>query len=533
MRLVVFRLVARRAARSGALWGLLFGAMVAATMATYVSAFPTPADRAALAATMEGNAAFEALFGLLRGMDTVAGYTAYKTMLTLVILAATWGLLWGTRALRGEEDGGRWELLLAGSTTRRHATAQTLGGLAVGLMALWLPTAVLSALAGRSGDVQIGVGAACYYATAVTAVAAMFMAVGAVASQLAATRHGANLLGAGVIAGAYVVRMAADSDPGLGWLRWLTPLGWVEELRPLTGSRPLAFVPITALVAAGAGAAVVLAGRRDLGSSALPARDAAPPHTLLLGGQAGLTLRLTRWSVAAWVVVLAFTGLVFGLVTQAAGRSLTGNPTLEAVIARLGATGAGAVVYLGYVFLVAAGLVAVAVAGQVAAIRNEEAAGHLDNLLVRPVLRWRWLAVRLAVALALVAVASLGTGLAAWVGADSQGAQLGLGQLVRAGLNIAPPSVFVLGVGALAFGLWPRRAIAVTYGLVVWSFVVEVFASVSDRIGWLRNTSPLLHIAPVPAADANLGAAVWLIGLGLAAGAAGTVAFTRRDLTSA
>ncbi|MEZ5409047.1 MAG: hypothetical protein R2761_13530 [Acidimicrobiales bacterium] len=532
MRFVVFRMVARRAGRSGALWGLLFGAMVAATMTTYVSTFPTPADRAALAATMEGNAAFEALFGLIRGMDTVAGYTAYKTMLTLAILAATWGLLWGTRALRGEEDGGRWELLLAGSTTRRQATAQTLAGLGVGLAALWLPTAVLSAAAGRGAEVQIGAGAACFYATAVTAVAAMFMAVGAVASQLAATRHDANLMGAGGIAAAYVIRMAADSDPGLGWLRWLTPLGWVEELRPLTGSRPLAFAPIVALVATGAAIAVVLAGRRDLGSSALPTGDAGRPHTLLLGGQAGLTLRLTRWSVMAWVAVLAVTGLVFGLVTQAAGRSLTGNPTLEAVIQRLGATGAGAVVYLGYVFLVAAGLVAVAVAGQVAAIRNEEAAGHLDNLLVRPVLRWRWLAVRLVVALALVTAASLGTGVAAWVGADSQGAGLGLGQLVRAGLNIAPPSVFILGVGALAFGLWPRRAVAVTYGLVVWSFVVEVFASVSDRIGWLRDTSPLLHIAPVPAADANLGAALWLVVLGLAAGAAGTVAFTRRDLTS-
>ena len=132
-----------------------------------------------------------------------------------------------------------------------------------------------------------------------------------------------------------------------------------------------------------------------------------------------------------------------------------------------------------------------------------------------------------------VVVASLGTGVAAWVGADSQGADLGLGQLVGAGLNIAPPSVFILGVGALAFGLWPRRAIAVTYGLVVWSFVVEVFASVSDRIGWLRDTSPLLHIAPVPASDANVGAALWLLALGVAAGAAGTVAFTRRDLTSA
>lgn len=531
--MVLAAMTSRRAARSGALWGLLFGFIVAATMATYQSTFPDAASRAGLVTAVEGNAAFEALFGLTHNMDTVAGYTAYKTMLTLEILAAAWGLLLSTRVLRGEEDGGRWEVLLSGQTTRQGAAAQVLGGLGVGLVVLWLPTALLTAVAGQRGGVGIAVTTSLFYATAITAVAAMFMAIGALASQLAPTRHEANLVGAGIIALAYLVRMAADSDPGLGWLRWASPLGWIEELLPLNGSHWLPFVPILALVAVAALLTVRLAGRRDLGASALPNRDTAAPHTLLLGGQAGLTLRLTRFTVASWIGVLAFTGLVFGLVTQAAGRSLQGNPTLESVITRLGATGAGAVVYLGYVFLIAAGLVAVAVAGQVAAIRNEEADGHLDNLLVRPVQRWRWLMVRLAVGLVLVVVASVSTGVAAWVGARSQNADIGFGSLVRAGVNIAPPAVFVLGIGALAFGLLPRRAVSITYGLVVWSFVVEIFASISDSIGWLRDTSPLLHIAPVPAADPNWTAAAWLVGLGMAAAAVGVGAFARRDMVSA
>jgi ABC-2 type transport system permease protein len=46
-------------------------------------------------------------------------------------------------------------------------------------------------------------------------------------------------------------------------MRWASPLGWIENLRPLTGSRPLALVPIVPVVAAAVGAAVTLAGRRD------------------------------------------------------------------------------------------------------------------------------------------------------------------------------------------------------------------------------------------------------------------------------
>jgi ABC-2 type transport system permease protein len=60
--------------------------------------------------------------------------------------------------------------------------------------------------------------------------------------------------------------MVADSGAGPQWLRWATPLGWVEELRPLTGSRPLALLPIAGLtVAAGA-----LAVRPALAGQARP-----------------------------------------------------------------------------------------------------------------------------------------------------------------------------------------------------------------------------------------------------------------------
>jgi hypothetical protein len=45
--------------------------------------------------------------------------------------------------------------------------------------------------------------------------------------------------------------------------------------------------------------------------------------------------------------------------------------------------------------------------------------------------------------------------------------------LIGAGLNVVPPAVFILGVGGLAFGAWPRGAIGVVYGLVVWSLIYD------------------------------------------------------------
>jgi hypothetical protein len=53
----------------------------------------------------------------------------------------------------------------------------------------------------------------------------------------------------------------------------------------------------------------------------------------------------------------------------------------------------GSATYLGIIFLVAAALVCVAAAGQIAATRDEEAGGHVDHLVTRRVGRLHWLAV--------------------------------------------------------------------------------------------------------------------------------------------
>ena len=380
---------------------------------------------------------------------------------------------------------------------------------------------------------HIGVGASVFLATAVVAAAVMFIAVGMLASELAATRHQADLIGAGVLAGAYLVRMVADSDRRIAWLRWASPLGWIEQLRPLIGSKPLAFVPIVVFTSAAVALSVVLAGRRDLGASVLRSRDAPPARLRLLNGAGALGLRLEWPSIAGWLTALGATGLVFGLVTQAAGRSVHGSPTLERVIARLGATGASSVAYLGFVFVIAAGLVACAAAGEIAAVRGEEAGGYVDALLVRPVARWRWLAARLALGFALVGVGGVLTGVAAWVGTTTQHGAVGFATMVEAGCNVAAPAVFVLGVGALVFGVAPRWAASATWGLVAWAFLVEIVAAITKANHWVRDTSPVLHITPAPAAPPDWTAVAWLVGLGVAAAGVGIAAFAHRDLAEA
>ena len=374
----------------------------------------------------------------------------------LSIVGGVWGLLAGTRLLRGEEDAGRWELLLAGQTTRRGATAKALAGLAAGLLALWAVTAVITVAVGRSSTVNISVAAALYFALSLVCSAAVYLTAGALASQLAPTRRQAAAYCASALGISYALRMTADSGTGLTWLRWLSPLGWIEELRPLSSPRPLMLIPISALLALMAGLTIHLANARDLGASVIADRSSARPHTGLLTGPTGLAVRLTRGVLVGWGGSIALLGLLMGLIAKSAGSALTQNAGDRVTFAKMGFRGSGAVQYMAITFLIAALLVALIAAGQLTAARSEEADGRVDHLLVRAVSRYSWLAGRLAVAAGSLLVAGLIAGVASWLAAASQDTGVGLGTLVDSGLNVVPPAVFVLGAGALTLGVRPR-----------------------------------------------------------------------------
>ncbi|HUK76010.1 MAG TPA: polyketide antibiotic transporter, partial [Thermoleophilia bacterium] len=328
----------------------------------------------------------------------------------------------------------------------------------------------------------------------------------------------------------YALRLIADSGVGLEWLRWLSPLGWVEELRPLTGSRLVALVPMAVLTGALAAATVALAARRDLGAATLPDRTSARPRTRLLGSPQGLAVRLVRPTVTGWAVAVAALALLFGVVAQSAEQAITSSPSIAHTFTRLGAPGAGATAYLGVTFLMVALLLAVIGVGQLGALRAEEAQGRLEHLLVRPVSRAGWLAGRLGVAVAMLLAGGLLAGLCAWLGAASQHTDVRFGSLIGAGLNVVPPALCLLGIGVLVLGLRPRAATSVAYGLLAWSLLVEVLGGTASVSHWLLDTSVFHEMSAAPAVAPDWTSAAALTAVGAVAAALGGLAFVRRDL---
>jgi ABC-2 type transport system permease protein len=531
--LVVAGRVSRRAARSGALWGLVFGLFVVVQTLGYVSDYKTQAARDQLARAFGTNVGLNALLGQAHDINTVAGWASWRFVGILTILGSVWGLLTSTRLIRGDEEAGYYELLLAGQTTRGRAGGQAVAGLGAGLLAMFVVTALGTIVAGRSASVGFSLGQCLYFSVTLVAGAAIFLAIGALTSQLASTRRRAAAM-AGVVFGiAYALRMAADSAPGLHWLVWLSPLGWIEESRPLTDPRPLALLPVLVLLVAITAVTLRLAAGRDLGAAAWPGGDSSRPHLALLGGPTGLAVRLMRPTALGWLLAVAGFSVLLGTVAESSTKDITGSKGVAQAIGRLGGQGSSIAAYLGLTFLVLALFVALVSAGQITAMRTEEADGHLENLVVRAVSRTSWFAGRLGLSCLLLVVAGLLAGIGAWAGAASQHSGVRFWSLITAGLNVVPPGLFLLGLGALVLGAWPRRTSAVVYGYLAWSFIVEFAGGVVHTSHWILDTSVFFHMVPAPAAAPDWSSAAVITGLGVLGAVLGGLLLHHRDLKNA
>jgi ABC-2 type transport system permease protein len=522
------RAIARRAVGDGkvatASFAVVFAVMGYANAAGYRRTYPTVKERVELARTFGLNKAVQLFYGRPHDLLTVGGYAAWRLAGFGSILAAVWAVFAVVRALRAEEDLGRQELVLAMPVSRLVAYGAALTGVAVATAILWL-AATLALVAAR-----LPLGGSAYLALATIAAVPLFGGVGAVASQLAATRRGALQIGLAAVAIAYLLRVVADIAGGAGALRWATPLGWVEELRPFAGpnSAPLILLAGAAVALLVAGGAV--ARTRDVGNGLLPARDRAPTRLRLLGSPAGEAFRAERGSLAAWVFGIGVFALTVGILSTAFSKANL-STSLEEELRKLGGTSivtpAGA---LGFYFVFFVLLLSLFGCSQVAAARREESDQRLELLLALPVGRTRWLAGRLCLAGAAATALALVAGVLAWAGASAENAGVGLPRLIGAGANSLPAVFCFLGIGALAYGVVPRASAGVAYGVVVGAFLLQLVGALVGVPHWLLSVSPFQHVAPVPGAPFRPAAAATLLAVGGGATIAALASFARRDV---
>src|SRR5262249_8355736 len=281
----------------------------------YRRVYTTQASREAFARSFGANPGLRLLYGEPHNVAPVAGYTAWRVGGVLVIAAAIFGVLAVVRALRGEEDAGRTELVLAGIVSRRTVYLSAMAAIGAATLILWAAEFAGFAVGG------LPVGGSAYLALATVSVIPVFAGIGAVASQIAPSRRLAAEISGGAAGLFFLLRVIADTVAGAGWLRWATPLGWGEEMRPVAGPRPVVRLLAVAASARRLAVAARLGAARDVGSGLIRERTTASPRLWLLSSPTAHALRSQRDGLIAWAGSFAVFSFILGVVASSVSSS--------------------------------------------------------------------------------------------------------------------------------------------------------------------------------------------------------------------
>lgn len=506
-------------------WIVLLGILPGSTAPAYEQLYPTQASRDMLAAGAQRNSSLNVLYGPPFDISTPGGFTAYRYAGFLAIFLALMCIFTVTRHTRAEEDSGRLELLGSGVVGRyAPLTAAVLvaGGASVASGLLMVATMTAAGLP-ASGSLAFGL------SMALTGL--VFTGVAAVTAQLTEYSRSANGIASAVLGIAFMLRAVGDSAPEVGWLSWISPIGWVQQSRAFAGDRwwvlALAVGATVVIMAAG----YLLQPRRDVGSGVFPPRPGPATAATALRSPLALAWRMHRGGLLGWTVALALFGAVFGAIANGIGDLVGGSEQTRQIFERMGG---GEQIVDAFLAAMAGfyGLIAAVYATTTALrMRTEEVGVRVEPLLATGVSRWRWMASHLTFALlgpaVLLAVAGLATGLAHGINVGDVPAVL---PDVLTGTLAQTPAVWVVaGVAAVLFGPLPRLATAMWAVLALFA-LLALFGPALRLDQAVLDVSPFAHVPKLPGSELTAAPLLWLAGIAAVALIAGLASFRRRDI---
>jgi len=515
------RFIVRRDRVRILVWIVAIVALAALTAAGIKCLFPTQAALDQTAAATQHNSAAIAFNGPAQGLNSVGGQVAFQFGAGGMVLVALMSLFMVGRLTRGEEEGGRLELvrsLPVGSHAPIISAALTVAAMniAVGV----LTTAVLLALGlPAAGSFVFG--------GSFILIGLVFGGVALLAAQVTDnTRVVYGATGA-VLGAAFLLR--AVGDIGDGTVSWFSPIGWAQKTRPFAGERLWPFLLLMAATAVVVAAASAVGSQRDLGGGLVAPRPGRPTASRSLGHPFGLAVRLQRGTLIGWSVGILVAGIAYGWIGPTVDAFIGQNKALAEILA-----GAGGANLTDSYFAASFRLIALVGTGfaiqSALRLRSEETSMHAESVLATPVSRWRWAASHLTVAFAgsviLLGVAGLATGLTYGAAGGDLKRVPGL---FGAALVYAPPMWLMAGLAIALVGLAPRW-VGASWAILAACVVVGFFGAVLHIPSWLQNVSPFERVPQLPAASLTLLPLVVISAVAAGLTLAGLGGLRRRDL---
>jgi ABC-type transport system involved in multi-copper enzyme maturation permease subunit len=246
-------------------WGTGLGVAIALVLVAYPFMLSTPEAKQAFVDSAKD-------FGFFWepiAVSSPGGFAMFKLGPDLVF-PAIWGLLAGSRLLRGEEERGSLEALLSLPRSRKRIAWEHLAALGIALLLIGMLIGVLTWLGGTSINADFSLADALIFGLNTSLVSAVFAALALFISQFTHKRRTAAGVTGALFGCAIVLNSLAHMAPGLETLARFSPVyyfGLSKAIVPRYGANAGAMVVLASLTAIFALAGITLFLRRDIGGS--------------------------------------------------------------------------------------------------------------------------------------------------------------------------------------------------------------------------------------------------------------------------
>ena len=521
------RLILRRDWLLLLIWILFIFILGVAFAESFIKLYPTPGSQQLFMDQTANSTAEVMLIGKVLA-PSLGAITAWRFTIASFFMAGLGSLLMVIRHTRTEEEQGRRELLASTAVGKYSPLTSALlvtfaADLAIGILVsagfigLGLPAA---------GSIALGF--------SVTMAGWFIAAVAGITAQLTESARTAQLITGAVIIVAYMMKILGDVDESswINILKWLSPIGLIQNIRPFAGERWWIFAVVIAASIILVAVAYMLSSKRDLGAGLLPERRGPATAAPGLRSTLALAWRLQKGTLFIWAAFIAVLGLLLGFVAKIGADEMAASPQMAALFAQIGGNaGVGDIFFTVALALFAEAFAIYAILATLR-LRSEEDEMHVDLLLAGPVDRIRWALGHISIAILgsalLLIIYGLTTGFT--YGLTTGNVSYTLPRVLAASLAYLPAIIVMAGIAVLLFGWLPRYTAVAWVALAACIFfdLASEFKLVDQA---MLNISPFVDVPKILISDGSILPLAALLVVAVILIAAGLIGFRRRDIS--
>lgn len=487
--------------------------------------YPTEAERVILAETMK-NPAITFMIGPGYGLDnyTDGAMMGHFMLVFTSIAVGIMSILLTSRHTREDEEKGRIEMvrsLPVGSLSPLMATF--LIAIASNIILVLAIGFGLYSL----GFESMGLKASLLYGASLGAIGIFFAALTGLFAQLTTNTRSTLGYSFSFLITAYIVRGIGDVENEI--LSLISPLGLILRAEVFVNNYWWPVFVTLGISTLLMGIALYLNSIRDLEAGFIPTRVGRKYASKFLLSPLGLSLRLQRTTIIAWLIGMFVLGLSYGSVLGDLEGFLESSEIIQMMLpASEGFNLTERFVAMLMAILSIIGTVPVLM--YILKLRSEEKVGRTEHLLARAVSRYNIIGSYTLIAIVSAVIIQLMSVLGFWSAATfvmEDG--LSFSTLLKAGLVHLPAMWIMVGLTVLLIGFFPKLT-AISWLYLGYSFFIVYLGDMLKLPSWMDSLTPFGHIPQVPMEEVKVFkmGVLTLIAMGLTI--AGFMTYSRRDI---